>query len=76
MTTKDLSLVICEMFRKDYSKKPILQTMLDVEVLINKYRPEKLILPDVIAPFYCNNDDESVRCKEQCLDCDGFEVQN
>ena len=32
-----------------------------------------LRLPVVIVPFYCNNDNESVRCKEQCLGCDGFE---
>lgn len=39
MVTKELALTICEMFQKDYLKRPIWQTMLDIEALIDKHRP-------------------------------------
>ena len=39
MNTKELALTICEMFQKDYLKRPIWQTMVEIEDLINKHRP-------------------------------------
>jgi hypothetical protein len=39
MITKELALTICEMFQKDYLKRPIWHTMLDIEALIDKHRP-------------------------------------
>lgn len=47
-----------------------------VATMCNQYhlkQGQTLPIDSVIVPFYCNNDDESVRCKEQCLGCDGFE---
>jgi len=32
-----------------------------------------LTLPDVVEPFFCNNEKVGVRCTTQCLGCDGFE---
>jgi hypothetical protein len=41
MNTKELALTICEMFQKDYPKKPLWKTMLEIEYLIDKERPTK-----------------------------------
>ena len=48
MITKELALTICEMFQKDYTKRPIGQTMRDIENLIDKHRSKQLILSGVI----------------------------
>lgn len=37
---------------------------------------EALAIPVVIVPFFCNNDNESVRCREQCNGCEGNEIVN
>lgn len=42
MTTKELALTICEMFQRDYNNKPIWQTMLEIEDLIN-WQQRKLL---------------------------------
>jgi len=43
MNTKELALTICEMFQRDYPKRPMWQTMLEIEDLINKQRPSKVV---------------------------------
>jgi hypothetical protein len=47
MTTKELALTICEMFQRDYNNRPIWQTMLEIEDLINKQRPKQFFIADV-----------------------------
>jgi hypothetical protein len=39
MSNKELALTFCEMFQKDYPKRPIWQTMIEIENLLNKHRP-------------------------------------
>lgn len=71
MTTKEqlIKLVIGNSFIQSPRLQELYKELLDRLEAETK----QCDIPVVIVPFFCNNDDESVRCKEQCLGCDGFE---
>lgn len=44
MTTKEIALTICEKIQNEYPKRPIWQTMLEIEDLIDKHRMKTFII--------------------------------
>jgi hypothetical protein len=47
--SKELALTICEKIQNEYPKRPIWQTMLEIEDLINKH-VEKQLLNETTSP--------------------------
>ncbi|AGO47722.1 hypothetical protein Phi4:1_gp188 [Cellulophaga phage phi4:1] len=48
MTTKEIALTICEKMQNEYPKRPIWQTMLEIEDLINKHVEKQLSMHGVV----------------------------
>ena len=64
-----LNKALCQ---KGRIQQPSSNTIAD---FVSKYiQAEKLIITDVVKPFFCNNEKVGVRCTTQCLGCDGFEI--
>ena len=49
MTTKEISLTICEKIQNEYPKRPIWQTMLEIEDLIDKHVEKQLSIHGVVV---------------------------
>ena len=47
MTTKEIALTICEKIQNEYPKRPIWQTMLEIENLIDKHVKKQLSIQGV-----------------------------
>lgn len=48
--TKELTLTICEKIQSEYPKRPIWQTMLEIEDLIDKHVKKQLLINGVVVP--------------------------
>jgi hypothetical protein len=78
MTTKEIALTICEKIQNEYPKRPIWQTMLEIEDLINKHVEKQLSIHGVVKSFYCYDEtvqiaeetgDKIIKCNKQCEKC-------
>lgn len=73
MTTKEIALTICEKIQNEYPKRPIWQTMLEIEDLIDKHVEKQLSIHGVVKSFYCECDAPIIRTNgtggEYCANC-------
>ena len=54
MTTKEIALTICEKIQNEYPKRPIWQTMLEIEDLIDKHVEKQLSIYGVSSSLIVN----------------------
>jgi hypothetical protein len=76
MTTKEIALTICEKIQNEYPKRPIWQTMLEIEDLIDKHVEKQLSIHGVVVPKgtlcdVCGSEDTigAPHMGSNCLDC-------
>jgi hypothetical protein len=71
--SKELALTICEKIQNEYPKRPIWQTMLEIEDLINKHVEKQLLnettsLPTKKRECTCSGMSDKVKCNFMCYD--------
>lgn len=72
-TSKEVALTICEKIQNEYPKRPLWQTMLEIEDLIDRHVAKQLAIHGVVEQSeqlvceYCNEDAKPTCC-DNCLE--------
>jgi hypothetical protein len=69
-TSKEVALTICEKIQNEYPKRPLWQTMLEIEDLIDKHMTKQLLIHGVVKSFGCGwNFCDAVLSKKGVVSC-------